>query len=116
MLYATVKLIITSVLIVVIGEVSKRNALIGAILASVPLVSVLAMIWLYADTKDIDKVANLASGIFWLVLPSLVLFVALPLLLRRGVEFYLSLGLSIALTVICYFLMLEILRRFGIEL
>ncbi|MEG6509939.1 DUF3147 family protein [Methyloligella sp. 2.7D] len=116
MAYAALKLLITSVLIVLISEIGKRNAIAGAILASIPLVSVLAMIWLYIDTKDVEKIASLASGIVWLVLPSLVLFIALPLLLRRGVEFYLSLGISIALTVAAYFLMLEALKRFGLKL
>ncbi len=116
MVYTAVKLIITSVLIVAIGELSKRSPLLGAILASIPLVSVLAMVWLYVDTKDAGKVADLATGIFWLVLPSLALFVALPILLRRGIEFYLALGLSIGLTVVCYFVMLQILHRFGIQI
>lgn len=74
------------------------------------------MIWLYNDTRDVEKIANLATGIFWLVLPSLVLFVTLPLLLRSGVDFYASLSLSIALTVAAYFAMIHGLRFLGIEL
>ncbi|MEC9367131.1 MAG: DUF3147 family protein [Pseudomonadota bacterium] len=111
-----VKLAITSVLVVAISEVSKRNALMGAVLASIPLVSVLAMIWLYADTRDVDKVASLATGIFWLVLPSLALFIALPVLLHRGVGFPLAMSLSIAVTVAAYFVMLVVLKKFGIEI
>jgi hypothetical protein len=88
----------------------------GAVLASIPLVSVIAMIWLYVDTRDVDKVARLATGIFWLVLPSLVLFVTLPLLLRGGVAFYPSLALSVALTVAAYFAMVYGLRLAGIEI
>jgi len=61
-------------------------------------------------------VAALASSIFWLVLPSLALFIALPLLLRQGLNFYLSMGLSILLTVACYGAMIGLLERFGIEL
>ena len=78
MLYATLKVVLTSVLVVAVSEAGKRNTFLAAILASLPLVSVLAMIWLYVDTRDVEKVASLASGIFWLVLPSLVLFVTLP--------------------------------------
>ena len=63
----------TAVLVVAISEVAKRSSLLGAVLASIPLTSVLAMIWLYADTGDAEKVADLATGIFWLVLPSLAL-------------------------------------------
>jgi hypothetical protein len=74
------------------------------------------MIWLYIDTRDVEKIAGLATGIFWLVLPSLVLFVTLPLLLRAGVDFYASLALAIAFTVAAYFAMIYTLRFVGIEL
>ena len=116
MIYYAVKVAISAVLIVAIAEISKRSSFIGAILASVPLVSVLAMIWLYFDTRDAAKVAALASGIFWLVLPSLALFIALPLLLKQGFNFYLSLGASIAITIACYGLMVAVLSQFGVEL
>jgi hypothetical protein len=68
------------------------------------------MIWLYVDTRDVDKVASLASGIFWLVLPSLALFISLPLLLKQGLNFYLSMGLSVLITIACYWLMVTIPR------
>ena len=115
MIYTLSKLLITSLLIVAISEISKRSSFIGALLASLPLVSVLAMIWLYIDTKDIEKVSALASSVFWLVLPSLVFFMSLPLLLKRGLDFYLSMGLSTLLTAGCYFLLIRILLRFGIQ-
>ena len=114
--YYIVKVIISAVLIVAISEISKRSSLIGAVLASIPLVSVLAMIWLYVDTRDVDRVAGLASSIFWLVLPSLALFIALPLLLKLGYNFYLSMGASIMITIGCYGLMITVLNRYGIEL
>lgn len=114
MLEQVVKVAVTSILVVVISEVAKRNTLAGAVLASLPLTSLLAMIWLYADTRDVEQVASLASGIFWLVLPSLVLFIALPVLLRHGVPFVPSLILSSALTVLGYFAQIKILERLGI--
>ena len=114
--YYIVKVALSALLIVAIAEISKRSSLIGALLASVPLVSVLAMIWLYIDTRDSDKVAALASGIFWLVLPSLALFIALPLLLKHGFNFYLSMGLSILLTIGCYWGMVSLLNHVGIEI
>lgn len=116
MAYYIVKVVISAILIVVISEISKRSSLAGAILASVPLVSVLAMVWLYIDTRDIDRITGLASGIFWLVLPSLALFISLPLLLKQGINFYLSMTLSILITVVCYWLMITILDQVGIEL
>lgn len=114
MLEAAIKVIITSVLVVAIAEVAKRSSFFAAILASIPLTSVLAMIWLYLDTGDVEKVATLANGIFWLVLPSLALFIALPLLLRAGWPFAPCLLVSSALTVGCYFVMIALLKRFDI--
>jgi hypothetical protein len=114
--YYLVKIVITTVLIVVISEIAKRSTFIGAILASVPLVSVLAMIWLYIDTKDATKISSLSISVFWLVIPSLALFLALPLLLKQGLNFYSSISISIGLTAGCYWLMVSALNHFGVEL
>lgn len=116
MAYYTLKIIITTILIVAISEISKRSTFVGAILASVPLVSVLAMIWLYVDTKDILKVSALSTSVFWLVLPSLTLFVSLPILLKQNINFYLSISISIFVTILSYWLMISVLSRFGIKL
>ncbi|MCP4472357.1 MAG: DUF3147 family protein [Gammaproteobacteria bacterium] len=116
MVYYLVKIAVTTVLIVAISEIAKRSSFVGAILASIPLVSVLAMLWLYIDTKSVDKVSALSTSVFWLVLPSLVLFVVLPILLKYGLNFYLSIGISITLTVMCYLIMVSTLNQFGIKL
>lgn len=116
MVYYIIKIIITAVLVVLIAEISKRSSLVASILASVPLVSVLAMVWLYIDTKDTDKISTLSTSIFWLVIPSLALFVTLPVLLRKELNFYISMGVSIVITVICYYLMITVLGKFGIKL
>lgn len=114
--YLITKFAITTLLIVLISEISKRSSLLAAILASLPLVSVLAMLWLYIDTKDVQKVATLANSILWLVIPSLSFFITLPILLKKGLEFYLSMGIALLITAGCYFLMLMILARYGIKL
>lgn len=116
MTYTVVKILVTTALIVAVAELAKRNSFAGALLASVPLISVLAMFWLYVDTRDIERISTLSTSVFWLVLPSLALFVTLPLLLKQGVNFYLSMGISIGVTVGCYFLMIAILNYFGIKL
>ena len=116
MAYYIVKIVVTTVLVVLISEIARRSSFIGALLASIPLVSVLAMMWLYVDTKDADKVSALASSVFWLVLPSLALFIALPLLLKQGVNFYISMSIAVAITVGCYGLMIYVLNQFGIKL
>lgn len=116
MSFYLIKIIVTTGLIVIISEIAKRSSLIGAILASIPLVSVLAMLWLYIETKDVAKVSNLSVSIFWLVLPSLTLFVSLAVMLKQGLNFYLSMSLSVALTTICYLLLVVILNHFGVKL
>ena len=110
------KLTITAVLIVSISEISKVNSLIGALLASIPLVSVLALCWLYIDTNDLEKISSLTTSIFWLVLPSLSLFVVLPILLKANIPFYSSLAIGLAVMISCYFLMISLLSKFGINL
>ncbi len=116
MAYYIVKVFITAILVVLISEISKRSSLIGAILASLPVVSILAFIWLYIDTKSVEKISELSIGIFWLVIPSLSLFIALPLLLKSKVNFYASLIISCAIMVLLYFTMVFILKRLNINL
>jgi hypothetical protein len=115
-IYTVAKLAITAILIVLISEISKRSTALAALLASLPLVSVLAMVWLYLDTKDVLKVAALAHSILWLFMPSLAFFMVLPVLLKKGVDFYLSMGIAALITAGCYFVMLMILARYGIKL
>jgi hypothetical protein len=116
MIYTLSKVIITALIIVTISEVSKRSSLLGALFASLPLTSVLAMLWLYSETKDVAKVADLANNIFWLAIPSLAFFISLPALLKKGLNFYLSMGLSMTVTTGCYFGVIAVLARYGIKL
>jgi len=115
MTYYVVKLAVTAALVVAISELAKRSTVAGALLASLPLVSVLAMIWLYADTKDATQVAALSRSVFWLVLPSLALFLVLPALLDRGFGFYVSLTGAAIVTIAAYSATLAVLGHFGIR-
>jgi hypothetical protein len=113
---AILKILISALLIYGISELSKRSTLFGAVLASLPLTSLLAMIWLYHDTHDAQRIASLSTGICWLVLPSLVLFVLLPVLLVRcQIGFPVALAISCGATVAAYLLMLMLLERLGIK-
>lgn len=116
MTYYLLKIVITTLLVVLISEIAKRSSFMGAVLASIPLMSVLAMIWLYIDTKEIAKISELSLSIFWLVIPSLALFVTLPLLLKQGVGFYWSMSLSIGVTILSYWMMILVLNHFGVKL
>ncbi len=86
MTYLIFKTIISAVIIVAVSEVSKKSPLLGAILASLPLVSYLGIIWLYIDTESKTQVAQLSRSFFWMVIPSLSFFVVLPLLLKIEVN------------------------------
>ena len=88
--------------IVTASEIAKKSTIFGALIISLPLASIMSMTWLYNDTKDTSQVADFAESILWLVIPSLVLFVALPFLLRRGWEFEHAMGIGILLTIVAY--------------
>ena len=103
-------------MVVLISEVSKKSSIMGALFASIPIVSILGMIWLYIDTKDVSKISDLSIGIFWLVIPSLILFLILPLFLKQGMGFYSSIILSILITAAAYALMVVLLGFFNIKI
>ncbi len=111
--YYLVKTLVSALLIVVISEVAKRHSGFAALVASLPLTSLLAFVWLRVDGVASAKIGELSNDIFWLVLPSLLLFIVFPWLLRRGVDFWWALGLAIAASVAAYFATLTLLRRFG---
>lgn len=110
-----IKVVITAVVVVAVAELAKRGTLIAALLASLPLTSLLAFIWLYVETHDTQRVAALSHGILWLVLPSLLLFLALPLLLKAGWNFWPSLLASCAVTALGYGAIVWGLARLGIR-
>lgn len=114
MLYSLMKIVISAILIALISEVSKRSSLVGGITASVPLISVLAIIWLYRDTHDTQRVIELSYSVFWLVLPSLSLFLVLPVLLRAGLNFAVAMVIGLAVMVVLYYAMTWALLRFGV--
>ncbi len=113
--FTIIKIVVSALLITAISEVARRSSLMGAILASIPLVSVLAMIWMYIENQDNEKISSLSVNIFWMVIPSLVLFITLPVLLKSGVNFFISMGISIGLTSLSYWIMVIILNHFGIK-
>lgn len=116
MLYYAVKVVISALLIVAITEIAKRSSGFAALVASLPLTSLLAFVWLHMESSPSERIADLSSQIFWLVIPSLLLFLLLPLLLRHGVNFWISLGVSVAATAGCYLVLLPLLRRMGVSL
>ena len=116
MVYYAFKVIISALLIVAISEIAKRSTGFAALVASLPLTSLLAFIWLHMEASSPDRISELSSQIFWLVIPSLLLFLLLPILLKHGLGFWASLGLSVAATAGCYIALLPLLRRVGVSL
>jgi hypothetical protein len=114
--YYLVKLLLSAGIIVVVSEVAKYNAGLGALIKSLPLISILAMIWLYVDTHDTARIAELSTGTFWLVLPTLPMFLVLPALLKSGMGFYPSLAVSMGVMLACYLIAVPLLSRFGITI
>lgn len=106
------KLIITAILVLAVSEISKKTSLLGAIFASIPLVSILGIIWLYKDTKDIERIINLSNNIFWLVLASLIFFVIFPRMLKHNINFYISLIVSIIAMIFTYFGTVKLISKF----
>jgi len=117
------KLILSAGLIYVVNEivVARSRPLLGSLIASLPLVSILTFVWIWAGLRgdpetQVEKLAAHSIGVFWFVLPSLPMFLALPWLLRRGLGFWPTLALCCLLTMLCYAAMAMILRRFGMSL
>lgn len=111
------KVLISALAIVAVSEIVKRGGTFwGGVLASLPLTSLLAFIWIYAETKDTAKIAALSWSVFWLVISSLLLFALLPVLLRKGVTFPVALLIASAAAAAAYFVMVAGLRKFGVAL
>ena len=111
-----IKVVVSALVIAGVSELGKRFTLMGAILASLPLTSILAMIWLFRDTGDVGKIMDLSWGIFWAVLPSLVFFLVLPMMLKNGMAFGTSMILSAIVMFAAYTVYVFILGKIGISL
>jgi uncharacterized membrane protein (GlpM family) len=114
--YLILKGALTGAIVIGIAELAKKSSLLGAILASLPLTSILAMIWLYLDTKDVGAVRDLSVGIFWMVIPSLFFFLILPVLLKTGMRFPWALLLACGAMSLTYWGYNQVLGRFGVKL
>lgn len=116
MVYLLLKAGISGVLVAAASELAKRHPGWGALIASLPLVSILGMMWLWRDTHDPARMAAHAGGTFWFVLPSLPMFLAMPAMLERGVPFWAALALGCLLTVTLYVLTVWAGPRLGLRL
>ncbi|MEZ5275543.1 MAG: DUF3147 family protein [Opitutaceae bacterium] len=116
MLLLLIKYAVTAFIIVAVSEVAKRADRLGALLAALPLVTIMIMIWLYIEDQEIGKISNHAYYTFWYALPTLPMFLLMPWMLNRGLGFWTSLGASIFLTVLCFVITAYVMKRFGVSL
>ena len=115
-MYIFLKILLTALIVVAISEISRRSTIIAGILASIPLTSLLAIIWIYFDTNDLENIKNLSGNILLMIPPSLTFFISLPLLIDIKIEFYVSVFFSVLITAFVYWLYFYILGIFGINL
>ena len=116
MLYLFVKAAVSGLLIAIISEVARRSPGWGGLLASLPLTSLIALIWLWRDTSDTARIAEQATSTFWFVLPSLPLFLIIPALIKAGWGFWPAIVAACAVTLALYAAMFALSARFGIRL
>ncbi len=116
MLYLVIKAVVSAIIVVIVSETARRNPGTGALIASLPLISVLGMIWLWRDTQDVARMAEHSTATFWYVLPSLPMFLIIPMLLKRGVGFWPALVVGCAVTMALYATMIWAAPRLGVRI
>lgn len=115
MLWITTKYLITAGLVVLISEVAKRSDRLGSLVASLPLITLLTLLWLYFENQSTDKIANHAYYTFWYVIPTLPMFIAFPWLLGK-LGFWGALAASIVVTAVCFAVFARVLLLFNINI
>ena len=116
MLYLAAKAVVSGLLIAIASEVARRWPGWGALIVSLPLVSILAMLWLWRDTHDPVRMAAHVEATFWFVIPSLPMFLLIPAMLRQGTSFWAALIAGCALTITLYLSMTWLGPRLGLRL
>lgn len=116
MLYLLIKAGLSGVIVALVSETARRSPGLGALLASLPLISILGMIWLWNDTGDAVRLAAHSRATFWYVLPSLPMFLLIPALLGRGMSFAAALVAGCLLTSALYIVTARIAPAFGVDL
>ncbi len=116
MLYLAIKALISGVIVAAASEIARKWPGVGGLIVSLPLVSLLTFIWVWTDTRNSEKVAQLAQSAFWFFLPSMPMFLAFPAMLRAGIAFWAAFALAVAGTAVLYLGMFWIAPRLGIRL
>lgn len=115
MLYLIVKYLLTAGMVVLVSELAKRSDKLGGLVAALPLMTILTLIWLYMENQPAEKIENHAWYTFWYVLPTLPMFLLFPWLLPK-ISFWPSLLVCALVTVLCFFILARVMKPFGVEL
>lgn len=116
LLLIVTKYALTSLVIVLVSEIAKRSDKVGALIASLPIVTVMVMIWLYVENQGTAKIAQHAYYTFWYVIPTLPMFLLTPALLYRGFNFWLALAAGVLITLVSFAVTIVVARHFGVNL
>ena len=111
-----IKTIVSALIIATVSTLGKKFPTFAAIIASLPLTSMLAIIWLFRDTQDVQKVIDLSTSILWIIIPSLIFFIALVYLLKQDIKFYWAMLISTIVMIIGYNIYIFLLRKLGISI
>ena len=116
MIYILIKTLITAAVVVAVSEIARRSSLFAGLIASIPLVSFLAIIWLYWETKNSQKIVDLSYSIILMIIPSLTFFIVLPFVMKLQYSFVTSMIVATVSTIIAYWLFIVLLGKFGISI
>lgn len=109
------KAVFAGLMVALVTVVARRHPGWGGLLAALPITSLLALSLLWVETHDSNRIADLSTSILWFIVPSLPLFIALPLLLRAGVGFWPAMTLCVLVTLALYAATFWALPRFGVK-
>lgn len=109
------KYLITAAIVVAVSEIARHSDRLGALFAAIPMVTLLAMFWLYIDQQPQEKIANHAWYTFWYVIPTLPMFALFPVMINRW-GFWLAMAAAVVLTIVCFVAFAQIVRLFGVSL
>ncbi|MEI6656586.1 MAG: DUF3147 family protein [Verrucomicrobiota bacterium] len=116
MLMLVIKYAVTALIIVWVSEVAKRSDKLGALIASLPFVTLMVMVWLHLERQGNPKIGNHAYYTFWYVLPTLPMFLVMPWLMAKGVNFWLALAICVVVTLVSFALTALVAKRLGVNL
>jgi len=112
-MFNVIKIIISALIIFIASEIAKRDTLVGAIIVSLPIISLLSIIWIYVETKDIERIISFSYSVFSMIIPSLSFFLTLPYFLKKNISFSISLMLSIVIMIVLYFGLATLYKKIG---